>query len=172
MSVSSDGVTEWIAPDDGHRESRWVFLTVVLILLAGGAGLLVNQSEPVKVPAHLQLNVNEKAILTALRNAGDEILFLAENEASLPDVSSLSQAGVPPFAVMPGQQSRYLWQRLPGGCYIGTPKAGARITFLLLLENDVAVFWRSSPETEPHHDRHDESTRCQPDSSWQEFRNA
>ncbi|MCV6610390.1 MAG: hypothetical protein OIF55_06440 [Amphritea sp.] len=172
MSVNSEGVTERIVPDDGRKESRWVFLTVLLILIAGGAGIFVNRSEPARLPDYLQLSVNDKAVLTALRNAGDEILFLAEVNDALPDIASLEQAGVPPFAAMPGQQSRYHWQHLSAGCYLGTPKAGSRIEFLLVLEKQVTVFWRPSSGSESHHYSNSGPVGCQPDQHWQEFSNA
>lgn len=170
--ANSDQHTERVVPDDGRRESSLVLLAVLLILLAGGFGLSVNQTVPASLPGHLLLDVGDKATLTALRNAGDEILFLQEEGEPLPDIQSLSEAGIPPFARLPGAPADHLWSKISEHCYQGEPLSGQGLEFMLTLNQGVAVFWR--PVTES--DSHDHSTQrtgiCQPDHHWQEFTNA
>ena len=149
MSVNSDHTTERIIPDDGRRESGLVLLTAVLILLLGGAALAVNQTVPAALPGHLLLETGDKATLTALRNAGDEILFMREAGEPLPDIVSLVEIGIPPFAEQPGVPATHRWYKVSETCYIGSPLTDNGQEFLLILEQDVSVYWRSHIESAP-----------------------
>lgn len=160
-------VSEYVTPDDGRNETRWYCLTLVVILLFCGLALTLNQQQRTATPQYLELSTQAKSLLTALRNAGDEILFLLPESGALaeglPDVASLQAEGVPPFAqeAMSADLPQYQWQRLPGACYLGQPlstsaelhthadpqAAPLQPSFLLKLQpsaagNQVAVYWR------------------------------
>ena len=174
MLASSDTYIEPIRPSDGRQESGWVLLTILLILLAGGYGISAHQTVPAKLPGYLLLDVADKAVLTALRNAGDEILFLSEAGEELPDIASLIADGIPPFSPSVSGNVKHHWQRIEGHCYLGTPlKNSTSVQFLLRLEQGVEVYWRPS---EPNHTHAPQPERtgaaCTPDEHWQVLSNA
>lgn len=174
MLANSDTYIEHIRPSDGRQESGWVLLTILLILLAGAYGISVNQTVPAKLPGYLLLDVADKAVLTALRNAGDEILFLAEAGDELPDVASLVADGIPPFSAPVSSDVKHHWQRIEGHCYLGTPlKSSTGIQFLLTLDQGVEVYWRL-PDPDHNHSPQPERTdsACTPDEHWQVLNNA
>lgn len=175
--ANSESYTERVRPDNGQQESGWVFLTIALILLLGGFGITQNQTASVVLPEHLSLSVTDKALLTALRNAGDEIQFMREPGAALPTVSQLQTDAVPPFVTTPGQRSNYRWQLLEKGCYLGTPTltdpvpeaaVESGMQFLLTFADGVNVYWQSADDL--HNDQ--PSLSCTPDNHWQVFKNA
>lgn len=184
MQVSSEGYLEKVRPDDGRQESGWVFLTVLTILLFGGFGISQHQTFPASLPGHLLLEVSDKATLTALRNAGDEILFMAEGETDLPSIESLIADGVPPFAEQPGEVNTYWWKLMEGRCYLGVPKeSSSQMQFLLTLDGGVAVYWQAqnaahdhADESDPSHPTHQQPegavSICTPDDHWQVLSNA
>ena len=184
MLVNSEGYLEKVRPDDGRQESGWVFLTVLLILLLGGFGISQHQTVPASLPGHLLLEVGDKATLTALRNAGDEILFMAEDGDELPSVESLITDGVPPFAEQAGDVNTHQWQLIDGRCYLGVPKENSsQMQFLLTLDDRVAVYWQApnsahdhAHESDPSHSAHQQSegavSSCTPDDHWQVLSNA
>ena len=172
MLASSDTYLERIRPNDGRQESGWVVLTILLILLAGGYGISTNQTVQVKLPGYLLLDVADKAVLTALRNAGDEILFLSEAGDELPDVARLIADSIPPFSGPVSGDIKHHWQRIEGRCYFGTPvKNSPGVQFLLTLDQDVEVYWRPA---KPDHNHQPERTgsACTPDEHWQVLNNA
>lgn len=182
--MNSEGYLEKVRPDDGRLESGWVFITVLLILLLGGFGISQHQTVPASLPGHLLLGVSDKATLTTLRNAGDEILFMAEEGAELPTVKSLIADGVPPFAEQPGDVNTHQWQLMEGRCYLGVPKdSSSQMQFLLTVEGGVAVYWQAqnsehdhAHESDPSHSTHQQPdgavSICTPDDHWQVLSNA
>ncbi|MGY0218012.1 DUF6162 family protein [Endozoicomonadaceae bacterium StTr2] len=172
MLLNSDGYTEQVRPDDGRRESGWVLLAIVLILLSGGIGIASHQAAPTSRPDYLSLSVQDKAVLTDLRNAGDEILFLQEDGQPLPDVLQLADDGIPPFQQQSNQQRSHHWQKQSGPCYAGTPVNGTGLNFLLLLEGSVRVYWQPAATHESDSLHSDEAATCSPDEHWQLFQHA
>jgi len=176
MLANSEGYTERVRPDNGQQESGWVFLVITLILLLGGYGITQNQAASVVLPEHLTLAVQDKALLTALRNAGDEIQFMREPGAPLPTIRQLQNDALPPFINLPGQHTNYQWQLLEGRCYLGVPatvsdvanNAGSGTQFLLTFADGVHVYWQ--PADHLHADQ--TSLSCTPDNHWQVFKNA
>lgn len=179
--ANSEGYLERVRPDDGRQESSWVFLIVLLILLLGGYTISTHQTVPAKLPGHLLLDVKDKATLTALRNAGDEILFLAEDGEKLPDVETLLLDGIPPFATPIDNVKTHRWALVDGRCYLGTPLRGnSQVRFLLTLDERVAVYWQPENGAQGHDHRNDISKQktesaassCTPDENWQVLSNA
>ncbi|WP_086481374.1 hypothetical protein [Oceanospirillum sanctuarii] len=115
-----------VRPNNGQQESLWAFLTLALILLISAGGVWLNQAPVPKAAAHLELNTEQKALLTQLSTAASEIRFLAEGvsgesvsvEGALdegdvaaeermisaeenpqwPSLATLESYGIPPFA--------------------------------------------------------------------------
>ena len=174
MLASSDTYLERIRPSDGRQESGWVVLTILLILLAGGYGISANQTVPAKLPGYLMLDVADKAILTALRNAGDEILFLTEAGDELPDVARLIADNIPPFSGPVSGDVKHHWQRIEGHCYLGTPLQNSPgVQLLLTLDEGVEVYWRlAKPDHNHAHQPERTGSACTPDEHWQVLNNA
>ncbi|OMH33667.1 DUF6162 family protein [Motiliproteus sp. MSK22-1] len=174
--MNSEQYIEPVRSDNGRQESRWVLLAVLLILFVGGYGVTTNQSVPAKPPGYLLLDVKDKAVLTALRNAGDEIQFLAQEGSPLPEVASLAAEGIPPFSDHLSATSRHRWRKLDGACYIGTPlnaSNGSSVQFLLVLNTRVLVYWRSVERSHKHsHQSKRTTSACTPDEYWQVLHNA
>jgi hypothetical protein len=169
MLVNSEGYSERVTPDNGRKESAGVFLAIVMILLLGGFWGSQNQIDVTPPPKHLDLSVAEKAILVALINAGDEILFMTEGGAPLPKIDELIAYDLPPFASQIKGVSDYRWQRLHD-CYLGIPETGKSLAqFMLTFNKGVNVYWSSLVEVNAHTL---ETKNCHPDASWQVFNNA
>ncbi|MFG1490282.1 hypothetical protein ABMA58_13615, partial [Oceanospirillum sp. HFRX-1_2] len=62
-----------VRPNNGQQESLWAFLTLALILLISAGGVWLNQAPVPKAAAHLELNTEQKALLTQLSTAASEI---------------------------------------------------------------------------------------------------
>lgn len=168
--ANSEPVIERVVADNGRNESLWLLLCLAIILAFGSYGLSVNQREAVEVPGYQTLSVTEKATLTALRNAGDEIQFLADDLSSLPAVSELIDMALPPFSADTGQQGLYLWRKTPDNCYLGTPTKAGAVEFKLKLDTAVRVFWRTAAGNEHQHGD-DKADVCVQDKDWQELVN-
>ncbi|WP_028469070.1 hypothetical protein [Neptunomonas japonica] len=169
MLVNSEGYSERVTPDNGRKETTGVFLAIVVILLLGGFWGSQNQVDVTPPPKHLSLSVIEKAVLVALINAGDEILFMAENGDSLPQIDELIASDLPPFSSQIQDVASYRWQQLKG-CYLGIPeRAESSAQFMLTFDGGINVYW-SSLVTAVEHTL--ETKNCHPDASWQVFNNA
>ena len=169
MLVNSEGYSERVTPDNGRKETTGVFLAIVVVLLLGGFWGSQNQVDVTSSPKHLSLSVTEKAVLVALINAGDEILFLAENGDSLPQIDELIASDLPPFASQIQGVAVYHWQQLQG-CYLGIPEGGESLAqFMLTFDGGVNVYWSSLEKVNAHTL---ETQNCHPDESWQVFSNA
>ncbi|MGY8872845.1 MAG: DUF6162 family protein [Pseudomonadales bacterium] len=167
--MNFEGYSERVNPDNGRKESAGVFLAIVMILLAGVFWGYHNQIDVTPPPKHLDLSVAEKAILVALINAGDEILFIAEGGTSLPQVDELIAYDLPPFASQIQGVANYRWQRLHG-CYLGIPESGESLAqFMLTFDGGVNVYWSSLVKVNAHTL---ETQNCHPDERWQVFSNA
>lgn len=148
-----------VRPNNGQQESLWAFLTLALILLISAGGVWLNQAPVPKAAAHLELNTEQKALLTQLSTAASEIRFLAEGvsgEGALdegdvgaeermisaeenpqwPSLATLEAYGVPPFAGSSLNRSgnvRFRWLNPEPGCFIGENVSGNAGHFLLLM---------------------------------------
>ncbi len=148
-----------VRPNNGQQESLWAFLTLALILLISACGVWLNQAPVPKAAAHLELNTEQKALLTQLSTAASEIRFLAEGvsgEGALdeggvgaeermisaeenpqwPSLATLESYGIPPFAGSSLNRSgnvSFRWLNPEPGCYIGENVSANAGHFLLLM---------------------------------------
>ncbi len=165
----SQSYVEKVRPDNGSRESGWVFLTIAVILLIGGFGISQHQQEKPELPEHLTLGIADKAILTALRNAGDEIQFMLDDAQTLPTPDQLREELVPPFVAQPGLEDTHYWRLFEQRCYIGEPTAARKssMRFLLTFDGEVSVYWQLATAGS-----HSHGSVCNVDEHWQVFKNA
>ncbi|WP_417580650.1 hypothetical protein [Nitrincola sp.] len=108
--VSVASVIETVMPDDGKRESLWVWLLISAMLLLGALGIWLRQ-EVVPERTHVSLNPVQSQQLMALSIAREEILFLAEKPWPAPE--SLEQLGLDLFASSASQD----WHQPGDDCY-------------------------------------------------------
>lgn len=151
-------VVEAVAPDDGRQESYWLIGSIFIILAIASVVLQLNQAPVPTVQKHLSLNVEGKAVLTALSSAADEILFMSEGDG-LPTVGELVEQGIPPFADSSGAFSAYRWQQPQPDCYFGrSSQSGTQEFVLKISADDSTVYWRETTESTP---------TCSSLSQWQ-----
>lgn len=152
------GVIEQVTPDNGRQESYWLLGSILIILAIASVVLQLNQAAAPTAQKHLSLNVEGKAVLTALSNAADEILFMSEGE-SLLSVDELIEQGIPPFADGSGTFSAYRWQQPQPDCYFGRSNQSGAQEFVLTINADhSAIYWREATESTP---------TCSQLSEWQ-----
>jgi len=120
--------TESVKPLNGQQETAWCLLALVVILVIGGIGVLLNQAPTPETAKHLSLDSSEKALLTQLSSAASDIRFMAETDHQWPDIEALKAYGIPPFAQgltfsqEPSAEEHsvaYRWLNPAVGCYIG-----------------------------------------------------
>lgn len=161
----STATLEKVVPDDGRRENLWLIISVIIILIAAAITLKFNRAEVKIETPHLELGVTGKAMLTALRNAADEITFMSEERALLPTPKVLIEEGIPPFADTTGPFSLYRWDQPTSDCYLGLSSESDHPAFALVIKNSHAeIFWNyelppefnctqfSNWQTVKHHD--------------------
>ncbi len=183
-----------VRPNNGQQESLWAFLTLALILLISAGGVWLNQAPVPKAAAHLELNTEQKALLTQLSTAASEIRFLAEGasvEGALdegdvgaeermisaeenpqwPSLATLESYGIPPFAGSSLNSSgnvSFRWLNPEPGCFIGENVSANAGHFLLLmgehLSQPAQLFSRHS---DIDSNSKTESDLCHPDAQWQ-----
>lgn len=157
-SQSGNSIIERVKPDDGRQESYWLVASILIILSIASVVLQLNQAAAPTAQKHLSLNVEGKAVLTALSNAADEILFMSEGE-SLPSVEELMEQGIPPFTDGSGTFSAYQWQQPQPDCYFGRSNLSGAQEFVLKISADHStVYWRETTELTP---------TCSQLSQWQ-----
>ena len=141
-------IIEKVIPDDGRRESLWLISSIAIILFFAAITLHYNQADRVEPARHQELGITGKAVLTALRNAGDEIQFMMEQPDNFPSVNELIEAEVPPFADNTGAFASYQWSLLNNHCYLGTPADSDYPEFLLFADSDHPhIYWRYDRST-------------------------
>ncbi|WP_415884335.1 DUF6162 family protein [Neptuniibacter sp. QD34_54] len=152
-ALEEDGTVEVVRPDNGRVESYWLIGSIVIILSIANYVLQNNQAPSLAPQKHLELDVEGKAVLTALRNAADEIMFLSD-DGSLPAVSELIEQELPPFADSNGTFAAYSWNLLDSVCYFGrSSKEGSR-EFVLKIHNDHSeIYWRQTAVNTPNCDQ-------------------
>ena len=119
------GLEQRVLANNGRRETFWAGLALVFILVLSGVGIWLNQAPTPPEVSYLQLNAEQKALLTQLSSAASEIRFIAESAATptdvsplWPDIEQLQHYAVPPFAA-DAAAAGYRWQTPEPGCYIG-----------------------------------------------------
>lgn len=141
--ANSEPQIEIVRADDGRRETSWVVGVILVILCCAALMLKYNQQPPETQTQHLELNVTGKAMLTALRNAADEISFLAL-DSDLPDIASLKASGIPPFDDATGTFDQYRWSQPQANCYLGVSDAVGHPAFVLTVSDHSEVYWTST----------------------------
>ncbi len=132
---------EKVRPNDGQRETAWLLAAVGLILLLAFFGLHYNRAQVKTETAHLALDVNGRAMLTALSNAADEIGFIATD--AVLTLVELVELGIPPFAPDSGPSRQYRWQQVTDHCLYATPVDPAQAVFIFKQGTAHAqVYWR------------------------------
>lgn len=145
MVNSDSGCSERVVPDNGRQETSWLVGSIIIILIFAGITLKFNQQAPVTKTEHLGLDVTGKAVLTALRNAADEISFMSDGQG-LPSVEELIDSALPPFADDTGAFSGYRWQKLDADCYYGQNENGSP-DFALKFSDHAEIYWYSAGAT-------------------------
>jgi len=152
------GLVEVVRPDDGRQESFWLIGTISVVLLIAAVVLQFNQTAVEPEKKHLSLDVQGKAVLTALSIAADEILFLSDGEA-LPSVPELIEQEIPPFFDSNGTFASYSWIKPQADCYFGRSSNHVDKDFLVkVAHGDAHVYWREAGATTPD---------CQHLTQWQ-----
>ena len=145
--MSSSECCERVLPDNGRQETRWVMLTLVLVLLAGVFGLVWRQQAVPAAPPNTSLNTQDSRLLTELAIASEEIRFMTPDGKPWPTPAQLTDAGVPPF-----DRAGLRWQQPETACYATTePTTGA--AFALWLAPEGGLFYH--PDGKPPHHCHD-----------------
>lgn len=146
-SVAS--VIETVMPDDGKRESLWVWLLISAVLLLSALGIWVRQ-ETVPHRTHVSLSPVQSQQLMALSIAREEIQFLAEKPWPAPE--ELEQLGLELF--VPSASHR--WHQPGDDCYqwISSQQAG---DFLLRISDGVIFY---------HPGEASLLSSCTPDAHW------
>ena len=90
------GYVEWVRPRDNALESRYVFLAVLAIVLAGVASLVFLHRDG---PRAFALPVALTSVATQLSNAREEIRLLQDLDllGPTPGLADLVEAELPPF---------------------------------------------------------------------------
>lgn len=109
--------SEVVKSADGKQEDRFVFGSIILVLLVAASllhWLYADQGgEKTIIPKGLQQH------LTSLSNAADELSMMLEFGEPLPSLTALKEMGVEPFFDAGiGNMSKVLWQQM-GSCYVG-----------------------------------------------------
>ncbi len=145
MANSDSGYSERVVPDNGRQETYWLVGSIAIILVFAAVTLKFNQQALAPKTEHLELDVTGKAVLTALRNAADEISFISDGH-HLPSVDELIDSAVPPFADDTGAFSGYSWKKLDSDCYYGQNENGSP-DFVLKFSNHAEIYWHSAGAT-------------------------
>ena len=152
--VGSAGEIQIIHPLNGQQETRWCLLALLLILLAGGTGIWFNQTIPPEKSSHLELNTQDKAMLTSLSNAITEIRFFQQTDNQWPDIKTLEELMIPPFHSVTAD---YQWQMPDNGCYLGIGLQTSTAFLLMIPESSQSpgqIYTRQSGPGE-HQDCHE-----------------
>ena len=162
MQNSESATIERVIPDDGRQETGWLLVMIGFILALATGGLHLNQDRPAATVKHMELSVTGREVLTALRNAADEIMFLSEDGQTLPGIEELAAEGLPPFADTTGAFSHYRWSMLASRCYYGGSSQVGQPRFILRIDDVAAIFW----QVEEHAD-HGPPSSCNQLDNWQ-----
>ncbi len=140
---------EIVMPDDGKRESLWVWLLIVAVLSSGALGIWLRQDTTHQRP-YVSLAPAQSQQLMALSIAHEEIVFLTEKPWPTP--ADLAQLGVELFAPSPSHQ----WHQPENDCYqwMSQKQTG---DFLLRM-SDGRIFY--------HPGKADRLLHCTPDEHW------
>lgn len=145
--MSSSEQRERVLPDNGRQETRWVMLTLVLVLLAGVVGIQWRQQADPEPAAHAGLSTAGTRLLTELSIAAEEIRFMTPTGESLPSATRLGELGVPPF-----ERAELDWQQPQPACYLTfDPDSGA--AFALWLAPEGGLFFAPRGASLPSHCR-------------------
>ncbi|RJG47750.1 DUF6162 family protein [Motilimonas pumila] len=122
-ATPSEGVTVKVKPANGSQESLFVGLCIgAILLIAAGALLFFLPAPP--APALLagdiassQLSNGQKALLTELNTAAQDIQMWRQGEERWPSASELAQEWIAPFNQDASWRSRggHQWQHLSRG---------------------------------------------------------
>ncbi|KGK43188.1 hypothetical protein LH51_01845 [Nitrincola sp. A-D6] len=147
--VSAAAVIETVMPDDGKRESLWVWLLIAAVLLLGALGIWLRQ-EVVPQRTQIALSPSQSQQLMSLSIAREEIQFLAEKPWPAPE--SLESLGLELFA----SSSSHRWHQPGDDCYqwISRQHDG---DFLLRI-SDAVIFY--------HPGEVELLSSCTPDEHW------
>ncbi len=117
MSFQDDQTVQTllVKPDNGRRETLWVTLVVILILLAGALGIMFRQAGAAPADPYESLNGAQRQLLTELMIASDEIRFMTPSGAPLPELDELQALGVSPFSQT--DEATYRWSQVEPGCF-------------------------------------------------------
>lgn len=142
-------VIETVVPDDGKRESLWVWLLISAVLLLSALGIWLRQ-ETLPHRAQVSLSPVQSQQLMALSIARDEILFLADKPWPAPE--RLEQLGLDLFA----PSASHHWHQPGDDCYqwISRQRDG---DFLLRI-SDALIFYHSGEASL--------LSSCTPDEHW------
>lgn len=143
MENSEQVLIEKVIPDDGRQETSWLLASVAIILCFAAVTLKYNQDLPLPDGKHLELGVTGKAVLTALRNAADEIMFMSDGEA-FPEIRELEDSLLPPFKDQTETFAQYRWLKLSPECYYGKTIDGSAPEFILKLGSHAEIYWHSA----------------------------
>jgi len=129
-----------IRPDDGHREGRWIVLTIAVIL--GSAAILMPYHQVTTEKPDTQsyqvlitdLHQNELGLITELKLAHEEIRDLQLETGTWPEVSDMEALWVAPFVKDQNwkRKGSHQWQQVDGGVYIGIKKNAQGSASMLL----------------------------------------
>ncbi|WP_409522823.1 DUF6162 family protein [Nitrincola sp. MINF-07-Sa-05] len=122
--------TQLVKPDNGRRETIWVTLVVILILLAGALGIMFRQAGAAPADPYESLNGAQRQLLTELTIASDEIRFMTPSSTPWPELDELQTLGVSPFAQT---DDAYDWKQVEPGCFQAQDRS-EQGAFLLVLE--------------------------------------
>lgn len=143
---------EVVPPANGKREDRIVF-SLCIGILALAASLMLwlypsSNTQFVAVPKPVL------ASLTALSNAGEELMLLRDIEGQTPELLNLAAMGIAPFSASSLKHSLKLSWAQQGDCFIGITEQSiqGQPSYLLRLRLDkqqASSEWRALDEHTP-----------------------
>ncbi len=141
---------ELVEPDNGKRESLWVAIFVLLVLVSGVFGISLRKEPPLSNASLVDLSPVQSQLLVELSIALEEIGFVSQ--APWPSPDELADMGVSIF--LPNQSGR--WHQPQSDCYqwISHNHQG---DFVLRL-SDKRIYWHPGAVVA--------LSDCQLDSHW------
>lgn len=105
---------EEVIPNDGRRETLWVALSILGILLLSVLGIHWRQDPGESASLMPVLSTFDQQRLTELSIALEELTFMMPTD-TYPSLEMIQAAGIPPF------DQGLTWQELSPGCYHLSP---------------------------------------------------
>lgn len=147
--ASTEPLVEIVAPDNGQRESVWVGLFVLLVILAGAMGITLRQEPAGLVADAIELTPLQAQQWVELSITLEEIAFVTHSPWPSPEV--LVSLGLPIFL----PTSTHEWHQPEVDCYQWRSLA-QQGDFVLHL-SDQSIYWHPGavePLTDCHLDAH------------------